>query len=155
MDKIVSWSVEKLQQGVAFLVKLGEKVYRWVLDGLTEIGKALSFIFNKVLELGAKVIEWLGFIFNWGDIQATQRSIVHLANDALTSGIGYIDTIESKVDGFFSGIIEKLQEESGKSRPEEINKAVANGESGGDLPRDPDSAKANWAQYQVSYSLVF
>jgi hypothetical protein len=48
-----------------------------------QVGKVLSVIFNKILDIGKKIIDWLGFVFNWKDITATKDSIVNIVKDAL------------------------------------------------------------------------
>lgn len=146
----MAWSIEILQQGTAFIVRLGKNVYRWILDGLTEVGKVLSWVLDKVLEIGGEIIEWLSFIFNWKDIQATHRSIVHLTNDALTTGLVYMDTLEDKVDKFFDDITSQLRQSSDKTLPEELGRVSASSKSADGLVANQNCAKANWVQYQVS-----
>lgn len=130
---------------------MGETVYRWVMRGVTEVGKAISWILDKALELGEKVVQWLGFIFNWEDIQATHRSIVHLANNALSTGLDKIGGLEEKVDVFFDDLRASLQTISSQTHPTEIGGAVADGDSSATVPAR--SMKANWTQYQVGSSL--
>jgi len=133
------------------VVKLAGKTYRWVLNGLTEIGKALSWLFDKVLQISEKMIEWIGFIFNWKDIQQTHRSIAHLVNSALDTGTGYLGTLEPKVEGFFDNLATKIKTVTVDSRPSEVDDSTADSNSSDPNATSPSQfAKVNWVQYQVS-----
>ncbi|KAF1948932.1 hypothetical protein CC80DRAFT_582168 [Byssothecium circinans] len=69
------WAIQTAGDVYYFVISVGGAVYRWVVDTVASVGKILSSIFDKVLKVAEKVVDWLGFIFSWADIQATHRSM--------------------------------------------------------------------------------
>ncbi|RHZ58240.1 uncharacterized protein CDV56_106126 [Aspergillus thermomutatus] len=82
-NDITAWAIEATEEFCHFWVEIAGQAYRWILNTAEMIGKAISWIFEKILEIAEKIIEWIGFILNWGDIKATHNSIVSLVNNAL------------------------------------------------------------------------
>ncbi|QLI67020.1 uncharacterized protein G6M90_00g032500 [Metarhizium brunneum] len=48
------------------------------METVEHIGKVLSFIFKKIMELGKKLVRWLGYLFEWGNIKDTRDSILNI-----------------------------------------------------------------------------
>ncbi|KAF8243633.1 hypothetical protein K440DRAFT_561049 [Wilcoxina mikolae CBS 423.85] len=150
--KIESWAINTIEEGAELVVQLAEKTYRWVLNGLTEIGKALSWLFDKILQIADKVIEWIGFVFDWKDIQVTHRSIVHLVNSALDTGAEYLGTLEPKVEDFFDDLATTIKAAADDGRPSEVDESTADSNSPDTSTTSPAQlAKVNWVQYQLTH----
>lgn len=119
---------------------------------IDQVGKVLSVIFNKILELGEKLFKWLGFVFNWRDITTTKDSIVSVVQDALDEGENSLETLKDKSTKFF----ESLKESLSRDRPSDddlqnldINADDATGSADQYEGRVGESMAVNWSQYQV------
>lgn len=141
-------------QGANVVVKIADKVYRWTMTTVDQVGKTLSVIFNKILDIGKKVIQWLGFIFNWSDIRATKESIVNIAMDALEEGPKQLTSLKNKMDRFFTTLEDAV---SGK-RPssEELKKLGVKADETtamNDFHKNvaANSMSVNWSQYQFNH----
>ena len=118
------------------------------------IGNALTWIFDKVLEIIETVIEWIGFIFDWGDIQATHRSIVSLTNGALDTWAQKADMASNSINAYFDGLRDVIQGVNGESLPDKLGSAPADkGTVDTNRPGNSamDSTKVKWSQYQCTH----
>lgn len=66
------------------MIEIAGTVYKFILDGV-EVGKAMSWVFEKITVGVQRLIDFVGFIFQWGDILDTSDSIVASIN----AGLGY------------------------------------------------------------------
>lgn len=95
-----------------------------------------------------KLVDFVGFIFNWDDILTTKDTI----SSTLTAGFGYaalkMDDLATKVDGFFDGL-EKTIDEFGKSI--KLDKALSDGEKGKDpkVEEAQTSTSTTWASERL------
>ncbi|KAI9930163.1 hypothetical protein MW887_011973 [Aspergillus wentii] len=151
-DKIISFIVN----GAKVLVQIGETIYQWVMKTVDQVGKVLSVILNKILDIGKKIIDWLGFIFNWKDITGTKDSIVNIVKDALEEGPILTDSLKGKSKHFF----ESMKKSVSDSRPSDhdmeklgIKADDKTGSTDQSKSKTQNSMASNWAQYQVSSSI--
>lgn len=135
-------------------MKLAGETYTWVVKGLTQIGKFVSWVFKKVLALSEELIEWLGFLFDWDDILQTQETIIRFTNEAITCAVDYLDTAKEEVDEFFGELKQKVQNSLGEKFPDTVNDATADGAaSEAAMASNPsNSVQVNWSSYQVSHT---
>ncbi|PGH11686.1 hypothetical protein AJ79_04709 [Helicocarpus griseus UAMH5409] len=153
LEDVTAWVIETVGDVVSFLVELGGKVYRWTLNTLEMIGNALTWIFEKVLEIVETIIQWIGFIFNWGDIKATHASIVSLTNNALNVWAEKADLAPAAIDNYFGGLADMIKG-SGNALPDKIGSAPANPETADSSRAGNDAAnstKVKWSQYQCTH----
>ena len=154
IDDIVAWSVDAYH----FMVRIGEATYRWALKTLEMIGNALSWIFQKILEVVEEIIEWIGFLFDWGDIQDTHRSIVYLTNSALDTWAERVDFTSDVIENYFDGLGDVIQNVKNNSLPEKAGSAPANKETADSRRSDNsamDSTKVKWSQNQCTHGGAF
>ncbi|CDM32792.1 unnamed protein product [Penicillium roqueforti FM164] len=149
-DKIISFIVN----GAKVLVQIGETVYQWAMKTVDQVGKVLSVIFNKILDIGKKIIDWLGFVFNWKDITATKDSIVNIVKDALEEGPILTDSLKGKSKGLF----ESMKKSVSDSRPSNhdmeklgIKADDKTGSTDQSKSKIHNSMASNWAQYQFNH----
>ncbi|KAB8204916.1 hypothetical protein BDV34DRAFT_225936 [Aspergillus parasiticus] len=78
-DKVkdaIDWGVKLVGDVWKFVVKIGEEIFEIALTTITSIVKGIVWVFKKVGAFIKDVIEFLGFLFGWGDILDTTDSIV-------------------------------------------------------------------------------
>ena len=145
--------MEQGTKGLLFVVNIGGQFMRWALGGLTEIGKAISWVIDEVLELAQKVIDWIGFLLNWGDIQATHLSLVAVVNNGLQSGADHLAVLGQQVDAFFENLENTVRN---ALYPEVLTDQTANSASDqgpivASEQANISSTKGNWAKYQFKH----
>ncbi|RAL09112.1 uncharacterized protein BO97DRAFT_459557 [Aspergillus homomorphus CBS 101889] len=69
-----------------FIIKIGEEIYQIALTTITSIVKGIVWVFKKIGGFIQDLIEFLGFLFEWGDILDTTDSIAAGFNAALDYG---------------------------------------------------------------------
>ncbi len=145
--------MEQGTKGLLFVVNIGGQFMRWALDGLTEIGKAISWVIDEVLELAEKIIDWVGFLLNWSDIQATHLSLVAVVNNGIQSGADHLAVIAQQVDAFFENLENTVRN---ALYPEVLTSQTANSASDqgpvvASQEANISSTKGNWAKYQFKH----
>ncbi|KAL9584262.1 MAG: hypothetical protein Q9203_004732 [Teloschistes exilis] len=150
--KIQSWALEDATTGYNLIIQIGDQVFSWLVDGITEIGKSLSWIFDKVLAIAGKIIDWLGFIFNWKDIQNMHKSIVSIVNGGMASGLANLTILANETDRFFLNLENTIKN---RAYPTVLTQLVANPAATDHANLDPKksilhSTKGNYTHYQVN-----
>ena len=145
--------MEQGTKGLLFVINIGGQFMRWALDGLTEIGKAISWVIDEVLELAQKIIDWIGFLLNWGDIQATHRSLVAVVNSGLQSGADHLAVIGQQVDAFFENLENTVRTSLYPAvlTSQTANSASDQGPIVASEQANISSTKGNWAKYQFKH----
>ena len=145
--------MEQGTKGLLFVVNIGGQVMRWALDGLTEIGKAISWVMDEVLDLGDKIIDWLGFLLNWDDIQATHRSLVAVVNGGLQSSADHLAVIGQQVDTFFDNLENSVRTALYPAvlTGQTANSASDQGPIVAAEQANISSTKGNWAKYHFKH----
>lgn len=129
------------------------KVYRFVVDTVSAVCKALSWVFAKI-KVGIKaIIDFVGFLFDWDFIVTYSDSIVAFCNAGLDYGVDLLDEMDDKAQSFIDDLKDKL---TGRKQPATLStdkstaSTAANG-SGGDLQH---GVAYNWSGYQLHHGGV-
>lgn len=129
-------------------MELGTAAYKWVVKTAEEAWKAIYWVFKQVLKVVEKIIDWIGFIFDWGDIQKTHQSIVHVTKGLLETAPNYVDSMTGKVNSFFDKLETDI--DAWGRIPSDVGD-----EKAGPSSVHPDSrlssTKVNWAITQVGF----
>ncbi|KAI5926244.1 hypothetical protein F4810DRAFT_586578 [Camillea tinctor] len=81
-----SWTCELIGDVWHFVLKIGEEIYKIALDTVTSIVKGIIWVFKKIGAFIKDVIEFIGFLFEWGDILDATDSVAAGFNAALDHG---------------------------------------------------------------------
>ncbi len=109
--RVVKFVVKTVSDGVhvAFELVISGVKYAW--DTVIEYGKAFiqraldlaQEIFARVKVGWEKLMGWLGFIFNWGDMKRTHQAVAHSINAVLVAFEDGLEAIRAKVDTALEG----------------------------------------------------
>lgn len=149
----MTWAIQKYEEGGLFylIFEIDEQFYRWEISLIAHIGKALWSLWKKILQGIELLIEFIEFLFQWGDIQATHRSIVHLVNNALDFAIDSVPQAEEKTNEFFTGLEDKISSLKPYQDQTPLNYSSSGDESSkGEQLRK--SAPFNYTYHQVSWN---
>ncbi|GMU00486.1 hypothetical protein KH5H1_46060 [Corallococcus caeni] len=101
IQPIVSGTKTLLQ----FFVKIGEQVVSFVVRTIKEALQLISWLFQQLAVLIEDIIAFLGFLFAWDDILATQRALEAMTQDALLALAGKLKGSEATITSFFDSLI--------------------------------------------------
>ena len=80
---MVDFVVIKGEEVWALIVKFMKKTYQIILKTVTHTTQAASKVFEYMKVGIGMLIEWVGFLFNWRDIVATENVFVNLTTSGL------------------------------------------------------------------------
>ncbi|MFK8046021.1 MAG: hypothetical protein AB8B72_11035 [Crocinitomicaceae bacterium] len=114
---------------IHFAINVAGKIYKFVVNTLDSALKALS---NLLLIIEAdinKILDWIGAIFDWGNIQKTKQVLEQLVSNGLTymsqslvSNDDYKATIKATIDQLKNQPnLESVNSNSGKTNISELN----------------------------------
>ncbi|KAM3074924.1 hypothetical protein ACMFMG_008330 [Clarireedia jacksonii] len=152
VEKIVTWAIQQYEAGGIFylIFQIGEEFYRWEISVIAHIGKALWSLWKKILEGIELLLEFIEFLFEWKDIQATHKSLTHVMNNGLSLAINSVPKIQKKASDLFDDLENKIRDlkpvkDSTPLNHKELSKAS---DEGSDLRK---SASFNYIFHQVQY----
>lgn len=139
LSDATDWILEKVGQVWQFVCKIAGEIKKFVLNCIEKVGEALTWVLEKIKIGWDKLVEFCGFLFSWGDILDTRKTI----SSFITAGIGYANTkinqSEATVNTFFDNI--KAQVSKREAQP---SKAINS--------KDPNpSSKSSKAQNSTSF----
>lgn len=142
-----------------FIVKIGEGIFEIALTTITSIAKGITWVFKKIGAFVKDIIEFLGFLFNWGDILDTTDSLVAGFNATLDHGKTMLDSAEDTVHKWLEDLRTTLKKQLPKLQENDYTKDLKNAEldkaltgnkqSDGDEVKD--SVAYNWSAYSFTY----
>ena len=155
-DEIESFFIDAFH----FVIKIAGKIFRFALKGLSYVWKAIHWLLQDGLHIPIdKLIEWLGFIFDWGDIKETHNMIIAMANAAIDCAVDKVHDFRPVVDGWFDKADEMIAQLDSVP-PEYRDRSLSSQESDKQVDGDENYAKlqsspgANWSSYQVKHGGV-
>jgi hypothetical protein len=97
--------VHKAGQAFEFICALGNKIKKFVVETLEQIGSFFTWLWSEVKTGLEKVWEFLKFVFNWDDILMARDVLVSVVSEGLTHMKASAKTLrEEAVKGFDSAI---------------------------------------------------
>jgi hypothetical protein len=142
----------------SFIIKIGEEVYTFILDTVSVIVKAVTWVFKKLGTLIQDLIDFFGFLFEWDDILATTDSIATGFNAALDYGQQLLDKTEITVDSWLEELRTTLKAQlpalqnygyDGTSKAPQTQ-SLKTEPSVKDVAADPDSDVKSGVTYNLS-----
>ncbi|RDX49441.1 hypothetical protein OH76DRAFT_1556378 [Lentinus brumalis] len=155
-DDIESFFVDAFH----FVITIAGKVFRFALKGLSYVWKAIHWLLQDVLHIPIdKLIEWLGFLFEWDDIKETHRMIVAMTNAAIDCAVDKVHDFRTVVDGWFDkadDMIKALDTIPPEARDRSLGAQESDKEVNGDekYAKLHSSPGANWSSYQAKHGGV-
>ncbi|KAH0372867.1 hypothetical protein KCU65_g919, partial [Aureobasidium melanogenum] len=101
ISEATDWIIKAAGDVWKFVCTIAGKVKEFVLDCVEKVCEAATWVWEKVKVGWEKLVDFVGFIFDWDDILATKDTI----SATITAGFGYaaikMDDLTAKADGFF------------------------------------------------------
>jgi len=158
---VTKWIIEEAEGAWNFVIHIGKEIWRFVLDTAHRVMKAISWLLKTIGVAFKKLVQWLGWLFNWDDILKMHKIIVQNTNDMMQLGIDKIDTIAHEVDGWFVSFEDLVRN---WSMPESMKKIEVSEQNARDSISTPDeyekaaaaanSPGGNWSNYQIEHGAI-
>ena len=78
--KIEDWAKDEGNRIVSFVVTIGNDVKTFAVDSYYRVRQAISYVLTKVELAIETLIDWLGFLFSWKDIEAVKADLMNVTN---------------------------------------------------------------------------
>ena len=92
------------------IVETAEGVFKFVIDTAKKVAEFVEAVVEKVVKGIKEFIEFLQFLFGWGDILATQRYLVGTVNGALDFATQLADDAKPHVTSFFNNLQDSVED---------------------------------------------
>lgn len=113
VEKVVGWALETAEEvakgALKFLVQLGEELLSFVVTAISDALAVLDWICEELLGISLeKILQWLGFLFSWGDILDTRDAIVSLCNGTLGGLAASLRAAKVDINSWFNTLIAQI-----------------------------------------------
>ncbi|HSR53241.1 MAG TPA: hypothetical protein VLV83_20650 [Acidobacteriota bacterium] len=131
------------------------KIFEFVLQSIGQVLEAMAWFLQEVLHIDLNdIMRWLGQLFNWDEIKATQQVMVDMVNRVLDYGAGGLDRFSQDVDRFFERVISDVKElkpDVFPSKVRQLHTGSVQAAAEGKVPMGNfgQTPMGSWPQYQV------
>ncbi|KAF9325107.1 hypothetical protein BG006_011391, partial [Podila minutissima] len=108
-ESIVTYAVNAVDDAAHWVITTAKGIFNFLLDSVTHVLKAMSWVLRQVVTGIEKIIQWVGFLFEWEDILSTHNSFVSVVNSLFDLAPTAFAKMEKNVDGWFDQLKENLQ----------------------------------------------
>lgn len=124
-----------------FVVTVAGQVYTFVIDTIEKVMEAVMAIFNALKTIVKDLIQFLKFLFSWGDISRTKDVMVSMTQLYLRDGVKMLSQVKGLVGAEIQELKSMIDEWAG------LSPATDTSEYG--------SEPLNYQQSQTDYSNVY
>ncbi|KAF7870614.1 hypothetical protein EAF04_004358 [Stromatinia cepivora] len=152
-EDVWDWAVEKLGDVWHFICKIGDDIKTFVLDCVEKVCEAATWVFEKIKIAWDKVVEWIGFIFSWGDILETKDTISSIITAGVDLAADKVSWVEGKVDAFFVSLLADVDSLGVAYDPSKDMNAGSgdNLQDGSQIRGTQESTSYNWASERMKH----
>lgn len=97
------------------LVTIGEEVFECILDSVEKVVGAVEWVFNAIVAGVKDLIEFLEYLFEWGDMTRTKKVLKHVVKLFLIDQVNALDTAKDKIDQGLMAAKKAIDEMAGYS----------------------------------------
>lgn len=137
-----SWTIDKLEKGFKFVLKLAKGAWEFIVDTATKAYKALTKVFEAIGAGIKKLLKAIGDFFAWGDIIDTKNVLVNVVNLGMLWGHGQLDTLKQKTSQFFEDKKKLVANLDPKRLPPELQSAKVGKKTAESKARESEGSKA-------------
>lgn len=101
LDKVGDFLIQVANDVATFTIKLADKTVSFILDTAAKVMRVIGWVLQQIAVTFEKLIDWLGFIFDWDDILTAHKIIVNVANKSFEFAEAKLVDAETIVANFF------------------------------------------------------
>ncbi|PSS14759.1 hypothetical protein M430DRAFT_141905 [Amorphotheca resinae ATCC 22711] len=132
-----------------FIVKIGNQVYRAILDTVEAIVGAVEWVFNKIKTGVETLIRYVEFLFEWDDIRRTKQVMYNLVRFYMMDMVSGIKTAQSQFDNSIADAQKAVAELSGIKDWTPLGDSASKPPSG--IATDPSKDQTSGSQMMASH----
>ncbi|MGH1337219.1 MAG: hypothetical protein ACRBFS_13940 [Aureispira sp.] len=149
-------NIEKVAEGVwHFVVEIGGKFYHAILDCVEKIAGALKWIYKQIEAGIEKLLKFLKFLFEWGDVTRTKEAFKHVSLLYMNYGVEQLDSAKHYMDDKMDDLVKKVSDLSGvnwKKLGEHGTKKIGKNSKRDENHQDKNSAGNNLLMYHLQHN---
>lgn len=108
-EKVTHFVVDTTEAIIKICVTMGEIVYNFVAQTVSDVLNVINWLLGQIEIDLEKLINWLGFIFEWDDIVTTHKVISNLTVQSVKYFESLLGNSEQIITTYFDGLISKVQ----------------------------------------------
>ncbi|MEL7117625.1 MAG: hypothetical protein AAGP08_18905, partial [Pseudomonadota bacterium] len=108
VEEIGSWALNILEDGVELIIHVGEDLLKLALETLEQVFEVLAWIAKQIGMVLEKLIQWIGQLLGWDDIEAMAQVLVNGANASFDVARQTLASFGSSIDGALNEVCEVL-----------------------------------------------
>lgn len=93
---------------IKVFVHIGEKIYRFVANCISDVLHSVEVLFKKIQVTFHKLVEWLGFVFQWADIKRAHQVTKNIVKQYLNNIPNNISSYKTGLASLFTTIQNKV-----------------------------------------------
>ncbi len=145
IDEIKCWLLVPFKDVFHFIIQIAGEVFYFIIQAITDVAHGIQFIFNKIKAGLEKLVQWLGFIFEWHDIIRTHKVIKSCVKNYLNHAVHQIPKLEKEIKKLISEAEHEINQWAGlESLPN-----TKNGESKKGNDKHRNQPQANWGVHHT------
>ncbi|KAF7173266.1 hypothetical protein CNMCM5623_005493 [Aspergillus felis] len=153
-EDVKEFVVRKTSEFWEILVFIGGKVYKALLNSVSAVYSAIEFLFNKIKVFFEKLVAWLGFMFNWGDILRSHRVAKNMIKLYAGRAVDKIDDLRKNVQTGFEDLRSFINGNSWQSL-QDGGETIGQQQKGNTSRLSgADSPQSNWIVYHTNNGLT-
>lgn len=94
---VTEFIAERVEDGIQFIIKIGNKIWKWVSKNYPELAYFLERVWEKIKVGFNKAFKYLAFLFDWQDILDTKDAFRDLINNGFEPLKEAIGVVKEKV----------------------------------------------------------
>jgi hypothetical protein len=149
--EVTDFISQKVQDGVKFIIKIGEEVFEWISKAVSDVFHFLERIWEKVNVFFKDVFEYIGFLFNWDDIIHTKRVMKQYLSNIILGLADELTNVRKKTYDYFDELKGKIEDLKKEIDFKQLNSRNLNELRTSNTKNDKIDPRANWMGTKKSY----
>jgi hypothetical protein len=145
-DDVEQFFIKVVGDVTHFFIQIGKQFYRFVINCMSDVLHGIEFVFKKIAVALEKLVEWVGFIFNWNDIKRTHQVIKNIFKLYVQYAIGKLPAYRESLANQFGKLEGEISNWAGL--PDTLDSMT--GCAAKSTPRPgQNSPQAHWGVYHA------
>lgn len=107
-DYVIEIIEDAAQEVWNFVCTIGGKILTFVVDTIEKVVGAIQAIFQAIKTLVKDLIQFIKFLFSWGDIQLTKDVFSNMFTILMQGTLDSAQTLKDGIDEMFQGLEDKI-----------------------------------------------
>jgi hypothetical protein len=152
-DAVISLVKQAASDAWNFVVQVGDMIYTAVLDCTEQVVAAVQWVYDVVKTAIQDLIDYLQFLFAWGDIARTKQVLHNLSKLYLQDQIAGITTLKQGFDGLIAQAETTINNWAGITGWQGLGAPATAGLAASSTPGSDASAPSSLLSFHLEHNL--